>query len=314
MAEEQRFTAGIGAANMDLHGRSRAALILRDSNPGFLHTSPGGVTRNILENLSRMGGKTALFSAVGNDLYGREILASGEAVGMDMSHMLRCNDCSSSSYMAIIDPDGDMFIGMSDMRILEHITPEWLERKRDILRKADALVCDPCLTPEALEWITSDALAGVPIYSDPVSTTYARRLAPFAGKLHCVKPNVLELSAMTGLEIRSDAEMELAADRLLASGTHRVVVSMGQRGCYWADRTGERFYAGLRPVAHMVDATGAGDAFMAGLLYSHQHRFAPRKAAHWALAAGIIAVTSAGTVSPGMSAELVKKILEENEK
>ena len=52
---EKRFTAGIGAANMDLHGRSRAALILHDSNPGFLHTSPGGVTRNILENLSRMG-------------------------------------------------------------------------------------------------------------------------------------------------------------------------------------------------------------------------------------------------------------------
>ena len=90
---EKRFTAGIGAANMDLHGRSRAALILHDSNPGFLHTSPGGVTRNILENLSRMGEKTALFSAIGNDLYGREILASGEAVGMDMSHMLRCPDC-----------------------------------------------------------------------------------------------------------------------------------------------------------------------------------------------------------------------------
>ena len=68
---EKRFTAGIGAANMDLHGRSRAALILHDSNPGFLHTSPGGVTRNILENLSRMGEKTALFSAIGNDLYGR---------------------------------------------------------------------------------------------------------------------------------------------------------------------------------------------------------------------------------------------------
>ena len=310
---EKRFTAGIGAANMDLHGRSRAALILHDSNPGFLHTSPGGVTRNILENLSRMGERTALFSAIGNDLYGREILASGEAVGMDMSHMLCCPDCGSSSYMALIDPEGDMFIGMSDMRILEHITPDWLEGQKDALRKADAIVCDPCLTPEALEWITSDALAGVPIFSDPVSTTYARRLAPFAGKLHCLKPNVLELSAMTGLEIRSDAEMELAADRLLASGTHRVVVSMGQRGCYWADRSGAKFHAALRPVSQMVDATGAGDAFMAGLLYAYLHRFPPERAARWALAAGIIAVTSAGTVSPGMSAELVNKILEENE-
>lgn len=310
---EKRFTAGIGAANMDLHGRSRAALILHDSNPGFLHTSPGGVTRNILENLSRMGERTALFSAIGNDLYGREILASGEAVGMDMSHMLRCPDCGSSSYMALIDPEGDMFIGMSDMRILEHITPDWLEGQKDVLRKADAIVCDPCLTPEALEWITSDALAGVPIFSDPVSTTYARRLAPFAGKLHCLKPNVLELAAMTGCEITGDADMERAADVLLERGTHYIVVSMGQRGCYWADRSGAKFHAALRPVSQMVDATGAGDAFMAGLLYAYLHRFPPERAARWALAAGIIAVTSAGTVSPGMSAELVNKILEENE-
>lgn len=310
---EKRFTAGIGAANMDLHGRSRAALILHDSNPGFLHTSPGGVTRNILENLSRMGERTALFSAIGNDLYGREILASGEAVGMDMSHMLRCPDCGSSSYMALIDPEGDMFIGMSDMRILEHITPDWLEGQKDALRKADAIVCDPCLTPEALEWITSDALAGVPIFSDPVSTTYARRLAPFAGKLHCLKPNVLELAAMTGCEITGDADMERAADVLLERGTHCIVVSMGQRGCYWVDRSGAKFYAALRPVSQMVDATGAGDAFMAGLLYAYLHRFPPERAARWALAAGIIAVTSAGTVSPGMSAELVNKILEENE-
>ena len=310
---EKRFTAGIGAANMDLHGRSRAALILHDSNPGFLHTSPGGVTRNILENLSRMGERTALFSAIGNDLYGREILASGEAVGMDMSHMLRCPDCGSSSYMALIDPEGDMFIGMSDMRILEHITPDWLEGQKDALRKADAIVCDPCLTPEALEWITSDALAGVPIFSDPVSTTYARRLAPFAGKLHCLKPNVLELAAMTGCEISGDADMERAADVLLERGTHCIVVSMGQRGCSWADRSGAKFHAALRPVSQMVDATGAGDAFMAGLLYAYLHRFPPERAARWALAAGIIAVTSAGTVSPGMSAELVNKILEENE-
>ena len=118
---------------------------------------------------------------------------------------------------------------------------------------------------------------------------------------------------MTGCEIADNSDMERAVDVLLERGTHRVVVSMGQHGCYWADRDGARFYAALRPVSQMVDATGAGDAFMAGLLYAYLHRFTPERAACWALAAGIIAVTSAGTVSPGMSAELVNKILEENE-
>ena len=150
-------------------------------------------------------------------------------------------------------------------------------------------------------------------YVDTACGVSLDRLAPFAGKLHCLKPNVLELAAMTGCEISGDADMERAADVLLERGTHCIVVSMGQRGCYWADRSGAKFYAALRPVSQMVDATGAGDAFMAGLLYAYLHRFPPERAARWALAAGIIAVTSAGTVSPGMSAELVNKILEENE-
>ena len=117
---EKRFIAGIGAANMDLHGRSRAALILRDSNPGFLHTSPGGVTRNILENLSRMGEKTALFSAVGNDLYGREILASGEAVGM-------------AQRFESVAPPGAVMLSESTARLVESAVtldePQWVRIK-----------------------------------------------------------------------------------------------------------------------------------------------------------------------------------------
>lgn len=310
---EKRFTAGIGAANMDLHGRSRAALILHDSNPGFLHTSPGGVTRNILENLSRMGERTALFSAIGNDLYGREILASGEAVGMDMSHMPALPGLRQLQLYGAYRPRGRYVhrhvryahSGAHHPRLAGRAKGCAAESGRNRLRPL------PDAGGSGMDHLRRSR--GVPIFSDPVSTTYARRLAPFAGKLHCLKPNVLELAAMTGCEITGDADMERAADVLLERGTHCIVVSMGQRGCYWADRSGAKFHAALRPVSQMVDATGAGDAFMAGLLYAYLHRFPPERAARWALAAGIIAVTSAGTVSPGMSAELVNKILEENE-
>ena len=43
------YIVGVGAANADIHGRSRAAVNLRDSNPGTMRVSVGGVTRNILE-------------------------------------------------------------------------------------------------------------------------------------------------------------------------------------------------------------------------------------------------------------------------
>ena len=64
------YIAGIGGANMDIHGRSDRQLIMRDSNPGSLHTSLGGVCRNICENLARLGETVRLITVVGDDVQG----------------------------------------------------------------------------------------------------------------------------------------------------------------------------------------------------------------------------------------------------
>ena len=58
------YVIGIGAANIDVHGKSREPIVMRDSNPGHLRTSAGGVTRNVLENLSRLGVRTRLISCL----------------------------------------------------------------------------------------------------------------------------------------------------------------------------------------------------------------------------------------------------------
>ena len=78
----QSYVAGIGGANVDIHGQSLAPLIMRDSNPGRLHVSVGGVTRNILDNLTRLGERCELVSAVGDDVYGRMLLDSCAGLGV----------------------------------------------------------------------------------------------------------------------------------------------------------------------------------------------------------------------------------------
>ena len=304
------YIVGVGAANVDFHGRSIAPLILRDSNPGQAHTAAGGVTRNVLENLSRLGQHTVLLTAMGEDLLARYIIERCGATGVDLSQALRCPGESSSSYMALLDESGDMYAALSDMRILRHVTPAWLESKKELLLGAQAVVCDPCLPVETLRYLSSGVLAGVPLFADPVSTTYARRLAPLAGGFYCLKPNLMELGAMTGCDVSTDTGMEQAAARLLEQGTGCVVVSLGNRGCYWADAAGRRFFRALPPVARMVDATGAGDAFMGGLVYSACCGMGAEESADIALAAGRIAVSSEGAVSERMSISEIKRVLE----
>ena len=83
------YVVGIGAANLDVHGRSINSIKLRDSNPGRLNMSAGGVTRNILENMSRMGMDVQLISAMGTDVFGERIMESCAAAGIGTTHVLR---------------------------------------------------------------------------------------------------------------------------------------------------------------------------------------------------------------------------------
>ena len=105
------YIAGIGGANMDIHGKSDRQLIMRDSNPGSLHTSLGGVCRNICENLARLGETVRLITVVGDDVQGRGIIEGCEKAGIDMSATRVLRGERSSSYISIMDGDGDMLLG-----------------------------------------------------------------------------------------------------------------------------------------------------------------------------------------------------------
>lgn len=298
---------GVGAANVDVHGQSRKAIVMRDSNPSHMATSVGGVTRNILENLARQGVPVALLSAIGDDLYGEKIVRDSEAAGIDMSHLRIKPGVVSSTYIAILDERGDMLLGMSDMRIIEDLPNAYLDENAAILRGAEAIVCDACLPINFLDHLVSEAAGATPVLIDTVSTAYARQMEPIAGKFAAIKPNEMELSILSGLPTGTEAEIERACEALLRRGTKRIAVSRGEKGCYYADDKGNRLFRSLRPVSQMVNATGAGDAFMAGLTHALVDGMAVEEMLDYALASGITAIQSMTTINPLMSDSLVRE-------
>ena len=122
--DKQPYIVGVGAANADLNGASLAPIHLRDSNPGHISLSAGGVTRNVCENLARLGADVKLLSCVGDDTFGAFIRRSCEDAGIDASHLYEAKGANSSMYLSILDADGDMLVGMSDMRIVQQDMPE----------------------------------------------------------------------------------------------------------------------------------------------------------------------------------------------
>ena len=76
----------IGAVNMDIGAVSWAPLVARDSNPGRVGTSLGGVGRNIAHNLCLLGVDTAMVTVLGDDAFAAAIRRGAEEIGLDMSH------------------------------------------------------------------------------------------------------------------------------------------------------------------------------------------------------------------------------------
>ena len=301
------YVLGIGAANIDLMGRSREPIVWEDSNPGFIGMSVGGVTHNICENAAKMGARVTLITATGDDLHGQVIREHCRCNGVDPQYFYTVPHHASSSYLSIHQPQGEMAVALSDMRVLQRLPVSYLEEHRALLEGAAVIVVDCGLPQEVLDYIAREYGPRVPVFADTVSTTYARKLAGSMAGYHTVKPNLLEAQVLSGLEIRSDADLDKAAEIILDKGARRLFVSMGRRGVYYADRQGTRIRASTRPLEQVVNATGAGDAFMAGLVHSFLEGASLEETLDFSMTASILAISHQATINPEMSAALVRE-------
>lgn len=303
------YIAGIGGANMDIHGKGDKKLVMRDSNPGSLHTSLGGVCRNICENLALLGAKVKLVTVVGNDSRGHSIITGCEKAGIDMSAAKVIPGERSSSYVSIMDEDGDMLLAMSDMHIIKKLDAQLVDDNTQLLCDADMVVCDGNLSAQTVERLCEVCLS--PLYLDPVSTAWAKEIKPFIASFDTVKPNALELEALTGCPCTTLEEIEHAAGLLIEQGVRRVFVSMGADGMLYRGREGTIHRKCVRPFDKMVNATGAGDASMAGIIYASRLGMSAEETLLFAMGAGMVAISSSNTINHQMSVEAIETMIKE---
>lgn len=292
------YVVVVGGVNVDIGGRSDAPLTAQDSNPGHVNMTLGGVGRNIAHNLSLMGTDVRLLTAYGDDLNGERVAASCSSLGIDLSHALRVREGTTSTYLYLTGPDGEMALAVSDMSICDRITPAYLSANLSLLQNAQVVVADTNIPAESLAYLAENCTA--PLFIDPVSTRKAEKLRPILSKIHTLKPNRLEAELLSGVPIRTPEDVKTAADRLLSLGVHRLFISLGGDGVY-AAMDGESVRLPNLP-GEPVNTTGCGDAFMAALVWAYLSGMDLKSTALAGLAAGSIAMESPETINPRMSA------------
>lgn len=268
--------------------------------------------RNVCENCARLGLDARLLTAVGDDPFGRLIVDSCREAGVGISHLVTVPGAASSVYVSLLDETGDMAVACSDMNILKRLSPADIDAAAPFLTGAACACIDGNPTPEVIAH-TARLLqkAGVPLFFDPVSTAHARKFRGLTGLFHTSKPNRLELEVLSGRPAGDDDALAAAAQVLMDQGLRRVFVTLGPDGVYYRDAEGvSRFYRPppLLP-GELKNATGGGDAFLAGLISSWFEALPLEQTLQRAAAAARLTVRCEDTVFADLSLLRINQLL-----
>jgi len=291
----------IGAANFDIKGRMLHPPVLMSSNASAMRTSFGGVARNIAENLARLGMPVTLITAVGDDYAGENILESAAEIGIDTSRALVVENEVTGTYFAALDEQGDLYLGLDDLRVLRHLTPEYLRTHREAFRSCDLVALDMNLSEAALrETIHLVREYGKPLCVDPTSAMLASRLRPYLSLINIVTPNLTEAEELLRCApIRSPAEALQAARQLVAAGVQIAVITQAERGACYATAVESGHFPALR--VNIVDTTGAGDALTAMMIFGYLNNMPISDALQLGVRAAALTLRSTETVAPELS-------------
>ena len=288
----------IGGVNMDISAAMSAPFVKGDSIPGKVTLSCGGVAHNIAHNLCLLGHRVRFVTVFGGDEFGRLCHEQCSQLGLDLSLTERDPSSRNGLYLCVNNPDGDMVAAVADMDIIERITPEFLERRIDDINLSELVVTDTNLSVQALTYLLNHV--EVPMMVDTVSTAKAPRIVEALQQstthhLHTLKVNRLELFEAGGF-FSLPAQ---SARWLLGLGVQHVYITLGAYGVDCIDSDGEYHMPAIP--AQVVNTTGAGDAFLAGVAHAHVSGIAFPDTAKMGLRAAYATLLTTQTVNPDIS-------------
>lgn len=306
---ERPHVVVLGGAAMDVKARSRAPLVPGTSNPGVASMTPGGVGRNVAENLARLGTRTYLVAALGPDEVGDRVVDATRRAGVRVDHIWRTAE-RTGTYTAVLDEKGEMVLAVADMEATSDMTPEQVARTRDLVAQAGLLVIDSNLSTATIRFALDLASsAGVRVVVEPVSVPKARLLAPLidgSSPVHTITPNLGELAALVDAEVRDDAELTAAVERLHDRGVDNVWVRLGSRGSLLSSRGEQQRFAAYP--TEVVDVTGAGDSMLAAYCHALLEGLPLDRCVSYGHAAAALTVASPQTVRSDLTDQQLRSM------
>ncbi len=224
-----------------------------------------GGAANVARNLASLGASPLLLGIVGEDEAGASLRRalgerglSAEAVLSDLSRRTTVKTRIIAHSQQVVRADWE-----STEDIAGEVETRTLALLEEVVRRSKVLVLSDyskgALTPKVIaRAIAASKARGVPILVDPKVHRY--RL--YRG-VTLVTPNVNEAARFTGIEVRSEEDLERAAARILEDlDCEAVLITLGELGMSLYERGREPLHIATA-AREVFDVTGAGDTVIA---------------------------------------------------
>ena len=245
-------------------------------------------------DLARMGANVIAVGAIGRDHIGDFLVSALHAEDIDSSYLVRKDGVQTSATILPIHPDGSRpawHVRGANSRFTLDDVP-W-----DVLGECDAVHVGGLTALPGIDGAPAGRILAHAREHGALTTADclgvrgenpAQRLSHCLPHVDIFMPNEAEASAVAG-----DSDASIAARRLRGLGARCVIVKRGPEGCLILDDDGERtFPAHDAPV---VDTTGCGDAFCAGVIVARCAGWSVDEAARLGGAAGALNMRGLGS-------------------
>ncbi len=298
-----------GSFVVDLTSRSKGLPVPGQTILGSaFKMGAGGKGSNQAVAAHRAGADIILVTKIGKDVFGDVAMNFYQSEGMNTDYILKDEQKETGIALIMVDEVSAQNKIVVVPGACGNITPEDVERCRPLIQSASILLLQLEINFDALYKVIDIAhQAGVLIVLNPAPANELP--AEVLKKVDIVTPNETEAQVLTGVEVKSQADAERAAQVFIGKGVKNVVITMGELGAFATD--GKRSELLPRLQVEAIDTTGAGDAFNGGFVTALSEGRDLFEALRYGNATGALSVTRLGTApSMPLRAEIMRMVRE----
>ena len=256
-----------GSTFVDIKGYPDSQFIPAGRNAGRVRQVHGGVARNVAEDIANVELRPTFVTVLDQTGTSTDVLEKLRRHHVNTDYILRTED-GLGTWLAVFDNQGDVVASISRRPELTAISELLAEKGEEIFRSADSVVVEIDMEVPLLKQIFALAEQfGKDIYAVVSNMSIAMERRDLLQRVACVVCNLQEAGLLFSEEYEGMTPEEFCPvleRRVRQAKIPRMVVTMGGSGAVYAGLEEETGFCPAWKV-DVIDTTGAGDSFFAGV-------------------------------------------------